>query len=174
MSLNLQPLKARRPQSRGLETKKSPSLRRKGYEKDMATKKTNIQVLQTGSRMKANSVTMMIRPWWSQQPLLSPFCMQSMLGTLHTSPPLFFCFLGPPLWHLEIPRLGVKSELHLLAYATGTATLDPSHIWDLYHSSWQHRILNPLSEARDRTHIPKDTSQVTHWATVGTPYIYFF
>ena len=28
----------------------------------------------------------------------------------------------------------------------------------LYHSSWQCRILNPLSETRDRTHVPMDTS----------------
>ena len=31
---------------------------------------------------------------------------------------------------------------------------------DLHPSSQQHRILNPLSEARDRTHILMDTSQV--------------
>ena len=30
----------------------------------------------------------------------------------------------------------------------------------LHHSSWQHRILNPLSEARDQTHILMDTNQV--------------
>ena len=29
-----------------------------------------------------------------------------------------------------------------------TATTYPSHICDLYHSSQQHQILNPLSEAR--------------------------
>ena len=28
---------------------------------------------------------------------------------------------------------------------------DPSHVCDLHHSSQQHRILNPLCEARDRT-----------------------
>ena len=28
---------------------------------------------------------------------------------------------------------------------------DPSHVCDLQHSSWQCRILNALSEARDRT-----------------------
>ena len=27
---------------------------------------------------------------------------------------------------------------------------DPSHVCDLQHSLWQHRILNPLSEARDQ------------------------
>ena len=44
-------------------------------------------------------------------------------------------FLGPRLWHSEVPRLGVKSELQLPAYTTITATPDPSHICDLYHSS---------------------------------------
>ena len=37
---------------------------------------------------------------------------------------LFF-FLGPYLQHMEIPSLGVKLELQLLAYTTATATLDP-------------------------------------------------
>ena len=37
---------------------------------------------------------------------------------------LVFIFLGPHLQHMEVPRLGVKSELLLLAYATGTATQD--------------------------------------------------
>ena len=31
---------------------------------------------------------------------------------------------------------------------------------DLHHSSWQPRMLKPLSEARDRTQILMDTSQV--------------
>ena len=29
--------------------------------------------------------------------------------------------------------------------------LDPSHIYDLHHSSWKHQIPKPLSEARDQT-----------------------
>ena len=63
----------------------------------------------------------------------------------------FFCFLGLHLWHMEVPRLGVHLELQLLAYTTATATLDPSHVYNLHHSSWQRQILNPLSEARDQT-----------------------
>ena len=66
-------------------------------------------------------------------------------------PSLFF--LQPHLRHMEVPRLGVKLELQLPAYPTPTATLDPSCICDLYHSSWQSQILNPLSEARDPTRI---------------------
>jgi len=65
---------------------------------------------------------------------------------------------------MEVLRLGVKSELQLPTYATDTATAtatqDPSHVCNLYHSSSQHQILNPLSKARDRTHILMDASQV--------------
>ena len=53
------------------------------------------------------------------------------------------------MWHVEVPRLGVESELQLPDYITATATQDPSHICDLLHSSQQQRILNPLIEARD-------------------------
>ena len=61
-----------------------------------------------------------------------------------------FCFvLGPHPRNVEVPRLGVKLELQLLAYTTATAMQDLSHIRDLYDSSWQRRILKPLSEARD-------------------------
>ena len=59
--------------------------------------------------------------------------------------PFFFCFkdffffvflpfLGPLLWHMEVPRLGVESELYPLAYATATATRDLSHVCKLDHS----------------------------------------
>ena len=38
-----------------------------------------------------------------------------------------FVFLGPNPQHVDVPRLGVESELQLLAYTTATATWDPSH-----------------------------------------------
>ena len=63
--------------------------------------------------------------------------------------------------HVEVPRLGVESELQLLACTTATATWDPSHICDLHHSTRQYQILNTLSEARDGTQILMDPSQVT-------------
>ena len=66
---------------------------------------------------------------------------------------LFFDFLGPHSRHMEVARLGVKSELLLLAYTTATATPNPSHVCSTHHSSQQCRILNPLSEARDWTHV---------------------
>ena len=57
----------------------------------------------------------------------------------------------------EVLRLGVESELQLLAYSTARETPDPSHICDLHHSSQQ--CLNPLREARDGTR--------TSWFLVG-------
>ena len=37
----------------------------------------------------------------------------------------FLVFLGPCSRHMEIPRLGVESDLQLPAYTTATAMLDP-------------------------------------------------
>ena len=34
-------------------------------------------------------------------------------------------FLGLHLWHMGVPRLGVETELQLLAYNTATVTRDP-------------------------------------------------
>ena len=83
----------------------------------------------------------------------------------------FFFLLGPHLWDMEGPRLGVESELQLPAYATDTVP-DPSPISDLHHSSWQHQVLNRLSKAKDQTHVLMDTSQVHyHSAMMGIPYI---
>ena len=52
---------------------------------------------------------------------------------------------------MEVPRLGVKSELQLPAYTTDTATQDLSCICDLQQSSLQRQILNPLSKVKDQT-----------------------
>ena len=61
---------------------------------------------------------------------------------------------------MEVPRLGVESELQLLAYTTATAMPDPSSIYNLHHSLPQYGILNLLSKARDRTRILMGTSRV--------------
>ena len=45
--------------------------------------------------------------------------------------------LGLLSWHMEVPRLGVESELQLPAYITATAMPDPSCVCDLHHSSRQ-------------------------------------
>ena len=58
----------------------------------------------------------------------------------------FWSFLGLHLRHVEVPRLGVESELQLPAYTTATVT----------------QILNPLIETRDRTHILMDTSRIRY------------
>ena len=73
-----------------------------------------------------------------------------------------FCFfvfslLWPHPQHMEVPRPGVESELQLPAYTIATATLDPNLIFNLHRSLQQPQVLNPLSEARDQTHLLIDT-----------------
>ena len=70
-----------------------------------------------------------------------------------------FFFSGLHLWHMEVPRLRVQSELQPPAYTTATAMEDPSHVFDLHHSSRQCQSLNPLSKARDQT----QTLMVPSW-----------
>ena len=57
-----------------------------------------------------------------------------------------FFFLEPHLWHIDVPRLGVESELQLPASTKATATQTLSCVCDLQHSSRQRRILNPSSQ----------------------------
>ena len=70
---------------------------------------------------------------------------------------LSFFFLGLHPRHTVI-KLGVKLELQLPA--TATATPDLRHVLILHHSSQKHRILNPLSKARNGTCILMDASQI--------------
>ena len=71
---------------------------------------------------------------------------------------------------MEVPRLGVESELQLPVYITARAMSDLKCACDLHHSSQQRQILNPPSEARDLTCVCMDTSQIHfHWAATGTP-----
>ena len=69
----------------------------------------------------------------------------------------FFLFRAIPVAYGSF-WLGVKWELQFLAYTT--VMPDPSHVCDLYYSSWQSRIHNVLSKARDWTQVIRDTSQV--------------
>ena len=86
---------------------------------------------------------------------------------------IYVIFLLHPQ-HTDVPRLGVQSQLQLLAYTTATAMLDLRQVCDLHDSSWQCWILNPLSEAGDRTCILMDTSWVRYRRdTMGTPYTNF-
>ena len=52
----------------------------------------------------------------------------------------------------------MELELHLLAYII--AMWDLSSICDLHHHLWQCHILNPMSKARNGTHILMDASWV--------------
>ena len=73
----------------------------------------------------------------------------------------FFCFFraAPALYGGSQVR-GRIGAAAASPYATARAALDPSRVCDLHHRSWQHWILNPLSDARDRTHMLMDASWV--------------
>ena len=73
----------------------------------------------------------------------------------------FFFFLRPLPQHMEVPRLGVYSELQLLLY--GTAMPDPRHVLNLHHSSPERQVLNPQSRARDQTQVLMDTSWISYY-----------
>ena len=80
---------------------------------------------------------------------------------MDTSWVLFFCFIKPHSWHMEVLRLGVKLQIRAI-YA------------GLHHSSWQHWIPNPMSKARDQTRIFMGTNQIHfHCASKGTPLVRF-
>ena len=81
---------------------------------------------------------------------------------VHMKDFIFYVFLGLHLCDLEVPGLGVESELQLSAYSTATATPEPSRICHLHHRSWQCWILNPLSEARDGTCVLMDSSRICY------------
>ena len=71
---------------------------------------------------------------------------------------IFIVFLGPHLWHMEVSRQGVELKLQLSACTTATAVWDLSRVCDLPHGSWECRILNPRSGARDPACILMDSS----------------
>ena len=111
------------------------------------------------------------RRWRSQLHLFWGFILlQHFSFSLSLSLFFFFCFLGLHPLYMKVPRLGVKLELQLLAYATATAMPDLSCICNLHHSSQQCQIPDPLSEAKDQTSILMDTSQILFCcATGGAP-----
>ena len=49
-----------------------------------------------------------------------------------------------------------RGQIEAVTVAYARATPDASCICNLYSSLWQHQILNPLSKARDGTHILTD------------------
>ena len=61
---------------------------------------------------------------------------------------------------MEVPRLGVESELQPLAYTTATPTPDSSCICDLNTAHGNARSLTQLKEAKDQTFVLMGASQI--------------
>ena len=60
---------------------------------------------------------------------------------------------------MDVPRLGVESELQLPAYTTASAAPDPSHVCGLYHSH---------SDTRSKPHLRATPQLQQHWILVVT------
>ena len=60
-------------------------------------------------------------------------------------------FLGLHRRHMEVPRVAGLIRATAAGPCHSHKTQDLSSICDLYHSSPQRQILNPLSETRDQT-----------------------
>ena len=81
----------------------------------------------------------------------------------------FFCFFRTAPWAYGSSQDRGQIGVQLLAYTTATATPDPSRVYGLHHSTWQHQTLNPLREAKNPARILMDTSWIHfHYATIGT------
>ena len=84
--------------------------------------------------------------------------------------PFFFACYGRihGIWSSRVRgwiRAGAAGLCHSNSNEGSKLHLEPT----LQHT-WQCQILNPLSKARDRTHIIMDTSQVRYrWTTMGAP-----
>ena len=114
-------------------------------------------------------------PEWVGQCFASNFAIFKPFSSSSLS---LFCFLvafraAPTAYGNSQIRGQIRTIV--LVYTTASATQDLSCICDLYHSSRQCWILNPLSEAREWTLILIDPSQVCYWwATMAPPEPYFF
>ena len=86
----------------------------------------------------------------------------------------FFLFRSSPVEYGSSQAMGwIKAAAE--AYATATATPNLNCICDLCCSLYQHWILNPLSDARDQTHILIGVSWVLNLLShTGNSSIHFF
>ena len=93
--------------------------------------------------------------------LFLPAGLGHLTGSRETGAFIFvFCLFKRTYGGSQARGVAAELELQLPACTTATETWDLSRVCHLHHSSCQCRILNPLSEARDRTSILMDTSPV--------------
>ena len=74
---------------------------------------------------------------------------------------LFFFFFGLFFFRATLATYGgSQARSPIGAVAAGLCQSHRSRVCDLYHSSWQHQNLNPLSDATDQTCVLMDASRV--------------
>ena len=90
-----------------------------------------------------NVACIQIRPDWQFFVVINETCYDIFFFFF-----FFFNLFRATLQHAEVPRLGVESVVAAgLHHSHSNARSEP-HLWPVPLSSWQRRILNPLSDAR--------------------------
>ena len=97
-----------------------------------------------------------IQTWWKT---VCQFLKYTL--TMWPSYLFFFFFLWLHLWHMEVPWLGVKSEMQLYQIHTASVTYTATCSNSLTH--WARPGIEPASSWIL-------VRFLTHWATTGTPY----
>ena len=112
-------------------------------------------------------------PWWLA--MLSIFTSRLAICKLSLSLFCFFCFvLFFCFLRAASSAYGGSQARGLIWSCSCWPTPQPQQCGILHCSSWQHRILNPLNEARGETNIHMGTSRIClRWATTGTSWPFF-
>ena len=107
-----------------------------------------------GQRVGATAVAIESFHCTSNPHSISPFRPTASTPSLKILPQhgrIFFVFLGPHPWRMEVPRPGVEAKLQLPACTTATATWDPSCLCNLHCSLQQHRARPGIGPASSQT-----------------------
>ena len=79
-------------------------------------------------------------------------------------------FLGPNLWHMEVPRLGLEPELQLLASTTPQPQQGQIQAASATYISAYGKAGSLIGKFKNQTHIFTDIGRIYfHFATMGTP-----
>jgi len=111
----------------------------------------------------SNTKVTAVCPHWIKCMLILSTCL-----FLSVTVNFFFFLFRVTLWPVEVPKLGVESELQLPADTTATATPDPSRVCHLIHSNpgsfihWARPGIEPSSSWIRGWFL-------THWASMRTP-----
>ena len=85
-----------------------------------------------------------------------------------------FCFLGPPLWHMEVPRLGLNQRCS----CQPTPQPQQHRIWTMsvFYITVHSNAVSLTHQARSGIEPASSwilVGFISHWAMMGIPYLRF-